>query len=267
MYKAEMVDEIDRVFEAARCDHWWLPDHTRVVCRPEIEYLHSVRNRHTFNMVLRVDPELGDYVALVEEVAAAHRGRCSEWSLSAPSLSSSVEAAILGGGYSLAGIADAWSIDVDTARPPLPEDIRIERVEDLIRMRDMSAVMGACFGDGHVRGDAELEEDLSTSVGPDARCQRFVAYDAETGEALSAGAVNLFPDLKLAFMWGGCTIESARGRGIYSALVTARMGRARALGAERLGLYALRETSGPIIRAQGFTQHGPAHFWRLGPPD
>ena len=36
---------------------------------------------------------------------------------------------------------------------------------------------------------------------------------------------------------------------------------AQALGLTRIGIYALRETSGPIIAKQGFDQHGAVEQW------
>ena len=73
--------------------------------------------------------------------------------------------------------------------------------------------------------------------------------------------MQVFSQLSFAFMWGGCTVPHARGRGVYSALVTKRMEYARKYGVERLGLYAMRDTSGPIVAAQRFDKHGSVHFW------
>ena len=102
-------------------------------------------------------------------------------------------------------------------------------------------------------------------TGAYARCLRFVAYDKKDRQPLSTGGVNLFPKLGLAFMWAGCTIPEARGRGIYSALVTERMRYARSHGIQHLGLYAMRDTSGPIVQAQGFEKHGPVYFFEKDP--
>ena len=84
---------------------------------------------------------------------------------------------------------------------------------------------------------------------------------------LSTGGVNLFPKLGLAFMWAGCTVPEARGRGIYSALVTERMRHAKARGIAHLGLYAMRDTSGPIVQAQGFEKTWSIFSGILSPID
>jgi hypothetical protein len=254
-----MVDQVDQLLELAMCDHWWLPKHTHVVRRPEIEYLFSDQDRNTFNAVVRVQPEV-DFGPLIGEVVAAHPGKHSEWRIGAPSYSVALEAAVLASGYRPRHVSDAWSIDSGAPRPSLPDGIRIERVEYMAGLRDMSRLMTMCFG-GSERNDGELRDDLVGCVGPEARCRRFVAFDSRSGEPLSTGALNLYPALGLGFLWGGCTNESARGRGIYSALVTARMNEARAEGIERLAVYAIRDTSGPIVKAQGFRKHGEFRSW------
>ena len=255
-----MTDRIDQVIEKAACDHWWVPDHTQVVARPEIDYTHSTHPGFRFNEVVRVQPGLPDYDRLVDEVVRAHQGRNSEWKLGSLSYSSQLGDAILRAGYSVKAVCDAWSIDTRGARPPIPDHIRVSRVEDLDSLRDMETVMASAFDGFDAPSDDDLREALSSAVGPDARCRRYVAYDARNGDPLSTGAVNVFPELGFGFMWGGSTIESARGRGVYSALVTARMADAQRLGIERIGLYAMRETSAPIVKAQNFEKHGPVHF-------
>ena len=128
-------------------------------------------------------------------------------------------------------------------------------------MRDMDHVSCISFSKIKKKDDALLEKELLLCLGEQARCQRFIAYDKQTHEPLSAGGVSMFTHLSFAFMWGGCTVPHARGRGIYSALVTQRMLYARQRGVERLGLYAMRDTSGPIVHKQGFSKHGLVYFW------
>ena len=124
----------------------------------------------------------------------------------------------------------------------------------------MIMVMSGCFEGFDLPSDQELREDLSYSVGPQARSLCYVAYNTHNGDPLSAGIMNIFPKLSLGFLMAGSTIPSARGRGVYSALVTARMVEAQQMGISHIGLYAMRETSAPIVKKQGFQKHGPIHF-------
>jgi len=256
-----MTATYDEVFQKAMCDHWWVPDCVDIVNSKEMEMLHCMQDRRLFNAVVRVSPDLDDYTELVEEVMATHRGRGSEWRIGAPSHSPKLERTVLNAGYQIDGMADAWSIGVKAPRPPAPDDIVVSQVIDIQGIRDMHSLMDASFTKRKCRSEEALQEDLAGCTGRAPRCLRFVAYDKKSGQPLSTGALNLFPNLGLGFMWGGCTIPSARGRGIYSAMVTRRMEIAREKGMQRLGLYAMRETSGPIVQAQGFDKHGPMYFW------
>ena len=237
-----------------------------VIKRPEIEYLKSVHDLRLYNAVIRVSPQYKDVQSLVREVMEAHQGRGSEWRIGAPSYTPKLEASVLKAGYEQDGMADAWSVDVFDSRRAIPKDIYIQRVDNLQQMQDMDRIMCSSFGKLKPKDDVLLEKELLLCVGENARCHRFVAYDTHTHEPLSAGGVNIFAQLSFAFMWGGCTVPHARGRGVYSAIVTKRMLCAQRYGIERLGLYAMRNTSGPIVEAQGFEKHGPVYFWGRDTP-
>ncbi len=256
-----MNRNIDMIFEQAMCDSWWIQDNGNITNRPEITYLQSIYDLRLYNAVIRVSPQYKDIHKLVYEVMEAHRGRGSEWRIGAPSYTPKLECAVLSAGYDVDGIADAWSIDVSCSRPTISDDISIQRVQNLQQMRDMDHVMHVAFSKSKRKDDALLEKELLLCMDKKARCQCFVAYDKHTQEPISAGGVNMFPQFSFAFMWGGCTVPHARGRGVYSALVTQRMRYAQQYGVERLGLYAMRDTSGPIVEAQGFDKHGPVYFW------
>ena len=258
-----MTKNYDEIFQRAMCDHWWIQDYVRVVKLSEIEYLTCDRDRRLYNAVVRVSPTLKNHEAWVNQVMTAHSGRGSEWRLGAPSHSSELERAVLDAGYKIDGLADAWSIDVTAPRPASPNDIVVSQVVDIQGIRDMHAIMEVAFTKSKDKSEEALQEDLAGCTGEKPRCLRFVAYDKKSGQPLSTGALNLFPGLDLGFMWGGCTHPDARGRGIYSAMVTRRMEIAKAKGMERLGLYAMRNTSAPIVKAQGFEKHGPMHFWGM----
>ena len=220
--------------------------------------------------MVRVDPAYKDIPGLIKEVLEAHEGKESAWRIGAPSYTTTLESLLLKEDYKLMGTADAWIIDVNSRRPELPSDILIQRVESIQQLRDMDLVISRSFPsmpsnnpqeESPYKTDAEYQQELQMCTGPNARCLRFVVYDQKNHTPLSTGGVNLFPKFGLAFMWAGCTVPEARGRGIYSALVTERMRHAKTHGIENLGLYAMRDTSGPIVQAQGFEKHGPVYFF------
>ena len=257
----DLSRDMDTVFEQAMCDSWWIQDNGVVVQRPEITYLKSIHNLRLYNAVLRISPQYKDVEKLVYEVMEAHQGRGSEWRIGSPSYTPRLEKSVQNAGYKEDGVADAWSIDVSCSRRAASNDVYIRKVMNLQQMRDMDRVMQLSFSKPNPKENALLKQELLLCLGEKPRCFLFVAYDKCTDEPISAGGVNMFADLSFAFMWGGCTVPHARGKGAYSALVTKRMQIARAYGIERIGLYAMRDTSGPIVEAQGFDKHGPVYFW------
>ena len=265
-----MTTNVDVRFEQAMCDHWWVQDNAEIVRRPEIEYLVGHKNTGLYNAVVRVDPNHQDVDGLVQEVLHAHQGKESAWRIGAPSYTDKLKQHLLREEYHLEGTADAWVVDVNSSRPATPDNLVIKKVESVLQLRDMDLVMSRSFPSmppNNVKENSpykpavEYKKELWMCTGPNARCLRFVAYDKKSNQPLSTGGVNLFPKLGLAFMWAGCTVPEARGRGVYSALVTERMRHARSHGIQPLGLYAMRDTSGPIVQAQGFEKHGPVYFF------
>ena len=256
-----MHTAMDQTFEKAMCDHWWVQDNAQVVKNSQYEYLKSAKDHRLYNAVIRVSPQLDHYQKLVNEVMKAHQGKGSEWRIGAPSYTKQLENTVLEAGYTVDGVADAWSIDVNAKRPPCPDDIIVCRVESLQDLRDMDTVACQAFSKIKPKSDKELTKELSMCTRTPPRCLRFVAYDKQTRVPLASGGLNIYPTLSLGFMWAGCTVAHARGRGIYSAVVTERMKYAKAQGIDRIGLYAMRDTSGPIVEAQGFDKHGPIFFW------
>lgn len=257
---------MDEILESAVADFWWLPPHATVVSRPEITYVHSPVHARLYNTVARVSAPSVRYEALLDEVGAAHRERPSDWKLAAPSLDDTLEGMLEGRGYRLAAEAIATSIAVDATRPPTPDWVAIHQVTTRAALRAQYDVMDQAFGN-ETRDvpDEELDHHLSNSVGPDARCRRFLAIDLATDRPVATASYNIFQALGFGFLWGGSTVPEARGRGAYSALVTARMQDARARGLHHVGLHAMTTTSAPILARQGFEAHGPCRVWQYDP--
>jgi GNAT superfamily N-acetyltransferase len=80
----------------------------------------------------------------------------------------------------------------------------------------------------------------------------IVGYAAGT----AAGAAGLMMADGVARLWGGSVVEAARGRGVYRALLAARLDYGVARGATMALVKARVETSGPILRRAGFLPYG-----------
>jgi GNAT superfamily N-acetyltransferase len=76
----------------------------------------------------------------------------------------------------------------------------------------------------------------------------FVAYC----DAAPAAAASYVPFERSAFLMGGVVLPEYRGRGLYRALVQARMADARARGIGLVTSHAREQTSAPILEKMGF---------------
>lgn len=66
----------------------------------------------------------------------------------------------------------------------------------------------------------------------------------------------------VARLWGAAVLEEFRGRGVYRALVAARVHDARSRGAT-LAIVHAEQTSSPILRRLGFRKYGERRLTRL----
>lgn len=259
----QRYDEWDLLFEQVSGDTSWMPARVVRVTRPEISYSFDPQGNPSYCVVQRVDSSLADYGALIDEVMRAHAPcGASHFPVTAASMSTPLFKALEERGFACLGKADTWSIDVNSPRSEPPDDIEVRRVETLQGMRDMDLVMSRCFEHHEMKSEETLRFDLKATQGEEASCCRFVAYDAASGAPLATSALNIFPQQEVGFMWGGSTVSEARGRGVYSALITHRMRFAQGRSLKRIGLHAARETSAPIIERQGFERHGPVLYWK-----
>lgn len=76
----------------------------------------------------------------------------------------------------------------------------------------------------------------------------FVAY----ADGVPAAAASYVPFPRSAFLIGGVVLDAYRGRGLYRALVSARLAHARARGILLATSHARESTSAPILEKLGF---------------
>ncbi|MEV0645214.1 GNAT family N-acetyltransferase [Phytomonospora sp. NPDC050363] len=110
---------------------------------------------------------------------------------------------------------------------------------------------------------------------PDDAVAQRAAADAETVAAGTGGALVAYLDEVpaaiagveivdgVARLWGGGVLEPYRGRGVYRALVAARLAYATEHNATMALTQGRVSTSSPILRRIGFTSYGQEHSYRL----
>ena len=133
---------------------------------------------------------------------------------------------------------EARAIHVNDYDRQPPHDLDVVTVASLDDMRRVYAIRARVFGGRPEASEDSLKRYLEDATGPNARVRQFLVVDGESREPLCQAGMSFYPDVKVAFLFAGGTLEAARGRGAYTALVAARVA-ARAAGIEYVGL--LRE--------------------------
>ncbi len=251
-----------QLLERTQWDFFWVPQipGAGIVDRPEIAYIHCDRPIVYANTVVRTRAPAERLPALLDEVAAAHAAHGSRWLTADTFDHRPLEAALAARGYEPAFRHDAVALAVEAFTPRRSPGITARVVDDMASLRDAYTVLAAAFG-GTAPTDPEIyDRALVGCTAPAARTRRVVAYDAH-GAPLATGAFNVYPELGIAFLWGGGTVPEGRGRGAYSAVLATRIEQLRRAGVKWAGLYARRETSAPIVKKQGFEVHGWMTYW------
>jgi GNAT superfamily N-acetyltransferase len=137
----------------------------------------------------------------------------------------------------------------DWKKPPARHDdrLRIERITDDRGLRDVVAVQGALYPD-HATWVLDRYSRVLREA-PD-EAAMFCAYLAD--EPVGTGWID-FSGGSFATLHGGAVLPAARGRGIFSALVHARLLVAQARGCVYLAVDTTR-MSRPLLLKKGF-QH------------
>lgn len=146
------------------------------------------------------------------------------------------------------GLVGSWGRGMARSTTDLPEDrdpaIRVEEIDETT-VEVFSRVMAEGWS-------AELAplarvNDIIVAT-PDRPHRMFLArWDGEPAAVASYVALP-----RSAYMMGGVVLPPFRGRGLYRALVVARMADARARGLSLATSHAREDTSAPILERLGF---------------
>ncbi len=166
-------------------------------------------------------------------------------------------------GATVAETLDVLALDLRHGVPAFPapaRDVRLRWATDPETAREGQLVGAAVFG-GSVPPRERLAENAkrdSVSV-PAGEGGMIVAYAA--GIPAGVGGVTMADGV--ARLWGGAVMESARGQGVYRAILAARLAYGAAHGATMALVKGRVETSGPILRRAGFTAYGQELIYRV----
>ncbi|MDP2315122.1 MAG: GNAT family N-acetyltransferase [Pseudomonadota bacterium] len=247
--------------ERTQWDLFWVPPDVTVVDRPDLLLVTCPRPAPYLNTVLRTRAPADALPALVAEVEGHMAGRRARWLVPDTIDRAPLERTLAARGWALTEQLEVRVLPVDAWRRP-PSSVTVHAVDSLARLRDTADVTGTAFGRPVTTTDAELALDLRACT-EGRRVHRFVAYDTD-GTPIASGGLTAFPDVGFGLLWAGGVVPTARGRGAYTAVLAARIERARALGLREVGLYAKATTSAPIVARLGFGREGEMAYWESG---
>jgi GNAT superfamily N-acetyltransferase len=158
---------------------------------------------------------------------------------------------------------DVLARDLAGGAPELPApttDVRVRWATDFATARDGSAVGVVGFG-GELPPDDRIEENAARDAltVPAGEGGMLVAYTG--GLAAGSGGVTMAD--RVARLWGGAVVPEARGRGIYRALLAARLAYGADHGATMALVKGKIDTSAPILRRAGFSAFGQEPLYRV----
>ena len=140
----------------------------------------------------------------------------------------------------------------------VPRDVEVAAALDAESIYRAAQVDAAVFGwDGPPREHLVAEAD-AVAAG-DRSLVRYVA--SVDGEIVGSAGYTLAGDV--VRLWGAGVLPSARGRGVYRALLAARCQAGAAEGATLAVVKGRTTTSAPILRRAGFTPYGTQHCYQL----
>jgi hypothetical protein len=166
-------------------------------------------------------------------------------------------------GATVAETLDVLALDLRNGAPAIlapARELELRWATDAATARDGSEVGAMVFG-GAVPPEERLAENVkrdSVTV-PSGEGGLIVAY--ASGTPAGTGGVTMVDGV--ARLWGGAVMESARGQGVYRALLAARLEYSAAHGATMALVKGRVQTSGPILRRAGFTAYGQELIYRV----
>ena len=154
----------------------------------------------------------------------------------------------------------ARPIDSDLPDLAAPADVELRVVDDRASARHSFEVEAAVFG-GSVPDEGRLDAAVADcrSERASGAGERYVAY--LDGEPVGGAGLSLVEGV--ARLWGAGVLTVHRHRGVYRALLEARLRWSADRGARMALVKGRVETSAPVLTRAGFTTYGEERSYRV----
>jgi GNAT superfamily N-acetyltransferase len=209
--------------------------------------------------VMRVALVGGDVDRLVESVLLELRSeRVLEayWTVGPASQPAGLEDALLAVGAGIDSTVDICARPLTGVPPELPDgdEVTVRAVRSREDVAAFQRVTASAWG-----YPPPSESDVERAV---AELRRGYVLGCWRGEPVGVAGYTLAGEV--ARLWGAAVVPAARRRGVYGAMVRARLVDAAEQGAT-LALVHAQPTSSPVLQRAGFTVHGQQHVLVVRP--
>lgn len=153
-----------------------------------------------------------------------------------------------------------FAAPLEAVRIEVPADATAEVVRTREQVREVDSVNVPVWGQSPLDEEgisAELAEISAALASGEGAC----VLGRLDGEAVSTGGCTIIDGF--VRLWGAATIETARGRGAYRAVLAERLRVGSELGARTALVKGRVSTSAPILTRVGFEHYGDEHAYRL----
>ena len=245
--------------EKAQEQTWWLPDSS--IIYEGVDHCYYKHDGKYF--IVRFTPEKDNVKPLLSQIMQVVGSAPVRFIYMPHRHSDATLHAFQQAGFVKNNRYEARAIHVNDYDKTPPENIRAVMVQTFDEMKQVYEVRRRIFGGKEPEPDENIRRFLHDATSPESRVRQFLAVDHHSGEAISQAGMSMFPTLRFSFLFAGGTLEAARGKGSYTALVAARIAYARSIGIDHVGLFAREDTSAPIVAKQGFKLYGEMQDWNL----
>jgi GNAT superfamily N-acetyltransferase len=196
----------------------------------------------------RLSAETAD-AAIEEQITYfAQQGQDFEWKFFQHDSPADVPERLRSRGFHIDDPEAVLILDLATTAPVTRGDVGVRRIATAAELEEVATVKQQVYGRGADDLIARLAFELEHAPG------YLVVYVARVDEKPAATAWIRFPEHSaFASLWGGSTLPERRNRGLYTALLAARLGEARRRGFRYVTVDA-GAMSRPILQRRGFFQ-------------
>lgn len=233
---------------AGYADWSWVPPDAREV-QTDLVHFHLLERRAKVLDVTPSELPTAELVASVRRTVAEHGAQQLRW-IALPNGPADLEPTLLALDGDVTDRMDICACDLGSGLPdiPVPDDVTVAPAETPADKRD--AVLAGWLGWGNPE---PTEQELDRMVERPEDGDFLARLD---GRPAGRGGYSLVGEV--ARLWAGAVVPAYRGRGVYRALVDARIRHAAACGATLALVGARVSTSAPILHRLGFTVYGQA---------